>query len=866
MHVRKPRQVQAASTCTSASATVALGSTARKWSPSRRDLSEMLDCSGLGAWRVELGAQTVEWCPRTRAIHEVDDAFTPTIETAIAFYAEEARPIIRKAVEAAIADGTPWDLRLPFVTARGRRLIVRARGMAVRRRGRVVRLVGTFEDVTQASAAALEHARLALVVRQMTNPVIITDAAGLTVWVNPAFERLTGYSLAELVGRTPGSVLQGPGTDPATVAEMRAAIRAGRGFAVEIVNHTRTGEPYWIAIQTTPLTDETGRLTGFVAIETDITERRRAEEAMQAEVARRETAERTFGEVLDALPSGVIVFDPNERLRFVNRAYRDLFPKLAPLLRPGQTIEEVLSHGIAAGQYAPEIGPDASAEEIARWTTDLAARIRSAGQSREIPLPDGRWLQARERRSPSGMLICVRTDITRLKQAEGEARRQAETDPLTGLPNRRCLMARLERAIAQGHSRHVGLLLLDLDQFKSVNDAHGHLVGDALLREIAIRLQESLGEGEVAARLGGDEFAVMLPGVGGRRGLLKAINRVRSALSAKIDLRGLVLRPGLSIGGALWPEDAQDAPALLRAADVALGEAKRTGSDRSVVFDPKLTATLARRSGLGERLRRALEEDRITIVLQPQVAAADRRHLGFEVLARWSDRGTSISPAEFVPLAEELGLGVELGRAVMRKAFAAQRRMRDAGLRPGVLAINVSTPQLLSGAFLEETFGLLAAHDLVPGEIEFEVTETVLFDRAGQRIETVLQRLHTAGFRLALDDFGTGYASLSHLSRFPVQRVKIDRSFISGAPGGGLGPIARAVIQLGRELRLETLAEGVETEDQRADLLAAGCDAIQGYLIAPPLPVDEAIAFLQRTASVPGLRSQRGGRLRLVTP
>lgn len=837
----------------------------RAWSPGRRDLAEILACSGLGSWRVDLRTREVAWCPRTRAIHEVDDSFVPTLETAILFYAEEARATLRHAIEQAIADGTPWDLRLPFVTARGRRLIVRARGMAVRQRGRVVRLVGTFEDVTEAEASALEHARLAHVVRQMTNAAIITDAAGLTVWVNPAFERLTGYGLADLAGRTPGSVLQGPGTDPATVAQMRAAIRAARGFAVEIVNHTRAGAPYWISIETTPLTDGAGRLSGFVAIETDITARRLAEEAMQAEIARRESAERTIGEMLDTLPSGVIVYGPDERLRLMNRAYHDLFPRLAPLLREGDTIETVLRKGVAAGQYAAEIDANAPEETVARWTADLAARLREAGPAREVPLPDGRWLQALERRSPSGMLVCLRSDITRLKQAEAEAQRRAETDPLTNLPNRRCLLARLKRAIAEAAGHSVGLLLIDLDQFKSVNDTHGHMVGDALLCETAGRLQACLGGRELAARLGGDEFAVLLPGLGGRRDLLKAIARVRSAVAARLDLRGLSLRPGIRIGAALWPQDAEDVEALLRAADLALREAKHGGAAGTVLFEPKLAADLGRRAALGERLRCALAEERIAICLQPQAGAADGRHLGFEVLARWSDRGTPVPPAEFVPLADELGLAVPFGQAVMRAAFAAQRRMHNAGLAPGVVAINVSTAQLLAGAFLEETFGLLVAHDLSPSEIEFEVTETVLLDRAGERIETVLKRLRAAGFRLALDDFGTGYASLAHLPRFPVQRLKIDRSFVRDASGAGLGPIARAIIRLGRDLGLETLAEGVETEEQWAALRAEGCDAIQGYLLAPPLPVDEAIAFLRRTTTAPVPAAGRPGRLRLVS-
>jgi PAS domain S-box-containing protein len=393
---------------------------AEDWAEAGLGDGASLALAGIGAWRVNLGDGSVSWSRLTRDLHEVEEGYQPTLSAALGFYPPAAQAALRQALDRSAQDSAAWDLELPFVTARGRGLTVRVRGRAVHGTGGPPILYGIIEDITERAAQRAEHARFGLVVQQMTTPVIITDAAGRTEWVNEAFLHATGYSLADLHGRTPGSVLQGPDSDPRTVARMRAAIRAGAAFQVSLINRKKDGTPYWIEIQASPILGSDGTLGGFIAVESDITARRQAEEEALAELARRTAAEILLGEIIDTLPSAVYVCDRDDRIILWNKAYLAMFPSLAPALRAGTTIEGLIRAGVATGAYAEVVGPHTPEPERERWIMDLVRRIRSAGSEspgREIPLPGERWAQAREQRMPSGHLVSLRTDITALKRA-----------------------------------------------------------------------------------------------------------------------------------------------------------------------------------------------------------------------------------------------------------------------------------------------------------------------------------------------------------------------------------------------------------------------------------------------------------------
>jgi diguanylate cyclase (GGDEF)-like protein/PAS domain S-box-containing protein len=1211
----------------------------------------VLEAAGIGGWELDVAIGRLAWTAITFEIYELDPPHAPPVADALTFYPPEARPVVQAAMQAAIDAGTPWDIETPLVTARGRHRWVRSWGLAVREGGRTVRLVGAFQDVTDRRAANARTERLSIVASQMTNIVITTDRRGRIDWVNAALTRLTGYTLADALGRAPSDLLQGPRTDPATIRRMERGVADGTGFDVEVVSYTKAGLPFWTSITCSPLRAADGTVNGFISVQADISARRAAEDAARAEAAERQRAELLLRDVLETLPTGVSVFDADNRFVLANRAYREMFPATAGFLDVGRELDALMRLGLAHGQYgdvaADEAGreawiarhlayfrsptgiarrqdmadgrviqvrerrsdtgmlvsvrtdmtdlhkaeararneaaeraradallrdvvaavpsaivaydhderliltnqadaermplpptfsalgerledvvrlavslglfPDApaAAAEHEAWiaqllaylrdsrgaprtlslkggrsiqvrarrsgsgnlviirtditdllraqallhdvleampsavvaydpddrvilanqtlaemapmltgvsdvamrlsdvlrlgaeggyfadlpaapaardlwlgellayfrntggvprtlrvsdghsvqvrarrsatgnlvvvSTDITAQTRAEALLRDIleALPsaviaydrderlllwnraastmlpasagfaavgrtleemirfsaasstnadvgataaehdrwiaaelaayrassgartqrmrDGRFLTALERRSESGNLVCVRTDTTDLKRAEQHLRWQAERDPLTQLHNRTFFLTALEQALAavagstaQGfvdgpmHGNRDGgvLLVLDIDYFKQINDTLGHDMGDALLVEIAARLRVYLrGGGEGAARLGGDEFGVVIPGLADQTAVMARIDGLHAALSAPADLGGRRTPVGISMGATMFPADGTDATKLLKNADLALYEAKRNGRGRWTPFRPEQATALERHARMADALREALSRQLFTVALQPKRRLRGGSHAGFEALARWHDGADWVPPGDFIPVAEDTGLIQALGRAVMAATFARIREIRDQGLEPGRVALNVTGPQLLDPHFKEQTLSALRRHGLGPADLELELTGTALFGSTSERLNAVLRDMSTAGITLALDNFGTGSASLAHLWHLPIDRLKIDRAFVAGIGGAGPGgAMARTVISLARSLGMESIAKGVETAEQMAFLVESGCDVAQGYLISPALlTTADAAAYLGTT-------------------
>lgn len=550
--------------------------------------------------------------------------------------------------------------------------------------------------------------------------------------------------------------------------------------------------------------------------------------------------------LLNAFPQAILTFDAMERVTFVNQAFAALLPGMAEAAVPGASLEEVLRHGIAQGQF-PEAGTRPETQRA--WLARELAAHRNPGLPREVALPGGGWVEMQEHRAPDGQLICLRSDITRRKAAEERAQRHAEEDPLTGLSNRHALfgkLAELRHGRRGRDPRSACLLLFDLDDFKAINANLGHPAGDALLVEIGRRGRSLLRGGDVFARLGGDEFAILLHGIGTPSQAMSFMGRLRARLEQPLALGSAIITPSLSLGVALFPEDGEEAGVLFRGADTALYQAKRQGRHGHSFFDRAIAEMLERKARLTQDLRAAIVAEGITIALQPQLRTCDGRHLGFEALARWPGTVHSVHPSEFIPLAEEMGLIVPLSRLVLRQALGAIRAFDQLGLEPGRIAVNVATEQLLSEDFPREVQAELQRHGLPPERLEIELTETTLLDRSTDRIAQVLREFDAMGVSIALDDFGTGYASLTHLTQFPVHRLKIDRRLVRSIESGDRASlIARTVIGLAHGLGLQAVAEGVETAAQWDYLRKLGCDVVQGFLPGAPFDVEQAAAHLR---------------------
>ncbi len=440
-------------------------------------------------------------------------------------------------------------------------------------------------------------------------------------------------------------------------------------------------------------------------------------------------------------------------------------------------------------------------------------------------------------RGSEGAVIATVLDITPQKRALAEVERLAMSDPLTGLANRHRLSDFLDEALARGRGE-LGLLLIDLDGFKEINDSFGHEAGDAVLVAVAERLSAFAREEDLAARLGGDEFALVVCGRHRPAELEKLAERLIAEIGRPILLPTTRCHLGLSIGVAVAPAHGHDRAVLMRHADLALYRAKREGRGRYMLYRREFSAASRRRRRLTQALRRALENGEFELVFHPQVCSRGGHPVGAEVLLRWYDAVAEqpVSPAEFVPVAEESGLVLELDRYVLHSAMRAIAEFEDVAPPEMIWGVNISAAHIREARLVETVAAALEERGIAPGKVELEVTENVFIRdlEAGKR---ALEALKELGVKLALDDFGTGYSSLAYLSELPFDRLKIDRSFIFGLEKNSqYRTVVRAIVGLGRRLGMEVVAEGVETETQRRFLAAEGCRVIQGYLIARPMP------------------------------
>lgn len=440
----------------------------------------------------------------------------------------------------------------------------------------------------------------------------------------------------------------------------------------------------------------------------------------------------------------------------------------------------------------------------------------------------------------------VAKDISDRKRAEETVHYQTYHDLLTGLPNRAKFRDHLGRALVHGkrNQKALSVMILDLDNFRVINDSLGHGVGDELLIHIATRLRQCLDDDDLLARLGGDEFAVLLPDVSSRLEATVVGHKLIESLNVPLRIKGHELYVGASIGTSFAPEDGAVADTLIRQTEIAMYQAKSQGGCRIQHWQPSMQEAFSGRIQMESDLRRALASDEFVLFYQPQVDTLTGAIKGFEALIRWwhPERGI-VLPGAFISLAEETGVIVPMGEWILRQAAAQQAAWRSAGLPPVRISVNISPRQLETADFVGSVLRALEANALEPGTVELEITENVLMrDVEGNAAK--LDQLAEAGVLLAVDDFGTGYSSLKYLNRFPIHTLKIDRAFIKGLKLNGMS-IANAIVGIGRSLNLNVIAEGVESIDQLEQLRSMQCSEVQGYLFGMPMSAHEATRLLQ---------------------
>jgi diguanylate cyclase (GGDEF)-like protein/PAS domain S-box-containing protein len=573
------------------------------------------------------------------------------------------------------------------------------------------------------------------------------------------------------------------------------------------------GESVTISVSGKPVFDAQGRFTGYRGVGRNITQRKRTKRSL------REIVER-FRSLTELSSDWYWEMDADLRFTYVSegiRKVRGISPETLIGKRRWETDrvggdEEMARHRATLEGHLPF-----KDFVLARSTSDgKVTYVSHAGK----PIFDDQG----NFRGYRG----VARDITARVRAEEELARMAHYDSLTGLPNRALLQGRLKRAMARADRSQtlLAVMFLDLDQFKEINDSLGHAVGDSVLKEVALRLESGLRSTDTVARLGGDEFTILLEDVRSVDEVSRVAEKLLSSIAERAEVAGHELHVSTSIGATIYPLDDHDADALLRNADLAMYHAKQEGRNNVQFFSHDMSERTEKRVDLLSRLRGAIARNELQLHYQPQVDVRSGGIIGVEALLRWNDPGRGIvPPMQFIPLAEDTGLIVQIGEWVLREACAQARRWLDQGLGPLTMAVNLSPRQFRQKNLVQTVSSILADTGLPPACLELEITESTMMHRAEEAAAS-LRALHALGVQISLDDFGTGYSSLAYLHRFEVHTLKVDQSFVRDIKSDrDDAAIVSTVITLAKQLKLKALAEGVETKEQLAFLRTRGCDS-----------------------------------------
>jgi len=608
------------------------------------------------------------------------------------------------------------------------------------------------------------------------------------------------------------------------------ALRQGKTLRNQVLDiQTFDGAGKTILATAVPFEDRQNKPQGAIAILQDISERRRRDLEM-----------RMLTQAVDVSVNAVVITDnkqPDQPIIYVNPAFVQL---------TGYSREEVIGKNcrFLLGQYQdqPELANIRRALEGKQRGSAVLLNCRKDGSQfwNELSITP-----VTNDRNEVTHYVGILHDITEAKRYREELEHQANHDSLTGLANRNLLRDRLQLAIAfASHSQQAfTVVFIDLDRFKVINDSLGHSAGDQLLKLIAERLRQCVRDIDTVARLGGDEFVIVSGGGCATGELISGLEQLKGSISEPLALDGQEVVISASIGFCCYPDDGQDPDTLLRNADTAMYRAKQQGRNRVCAFTPEMNEQIQRRLRLEQDIRQALQQQQFRVVYQPQLNLESGRLCGYEALVRWQRNGETISPGEFIPLAEETGQIVAIDFQVLEFVCQQLKNWLDA-IRVIGVAMNVSAITLMDPSFVDQVTTTLDRYQLPPGLLKLEITETILIDSTDLVLEK-MNMLSALGIRFAIDDFGIGYSSLGYLKQFPFSQLKIDQSFIRDVHlDPDAAALVRSMISIGHGLGIKVIAEGVETLEQLSFLHRAGCDEVQGYYYSHPLPPEDCLKFL----------------------
>lgn len=674
---------------------------------------------------------------------------------------------------------------------------------------------------------------------QLPVGVFLANAQGQYRYVNDRWRQIVGLTAEQAMESGWSSALH-PEDRESVLTGWRQAVANGSEWSIEHRFRTPAGQETWLSTRAVPLRDSAGRVTGYLGAHTDITDLKRTEKALRASEAR-------FRSYFELPLIGIALIGPDKRWWEVNG-------RLCEML--GYERTQLLQMS-----WAEITCPEDLAVEEAQFERAINRRIEGYSLDKRFIRQNGELLHAnassRCLRRANGLVeyfVIMVQDITERKQAEERLQHLAQYDALTGLPNRTLLTDRLQQAVLRAGRNHtlVGVMLVDLDRFKQINDTLGHSVGDHLLRDMAARLQQCVREGDTISRQGGDEFAILLPDLAGNDDAASMAQRILDAVAEPCRVSDHELHPSCSIGISLYPRDGQSAEVLLRNADIALYRAKDMGRGNYQFYLSGATMVARERLALEISMRHAVDQQELELYYQPKWDFRAHAIRSTEALIRWNHPNLGLlSPARFIPIAEDSGQILRLGEWALRTAVREIGQLHREGFAGLRVAVNVSARQFRQASLADLVRGVLAESAFEPNCLELELTETILMNPTDDNL-TTLKAFKDLGVRVAIDDFGTGYSSLSYLQRFPLDVLKIDRAFVMNLPASASSvAIVETILTLAHGLGLEVVAEGVETVEQLAFLRDHGCDEGQGYYFGHPLPLAEFKNLLAQDRAKP---------------
>jgi diguanylate cyclase (GGDEF)-like protein/PAS domain S-box-containing protein len=688
-------------------------------------------------------------------------------------------------------------------------------------------IVCVRSDITESKQAEVDLRKLGRVLEQSPASVMITNTAGKIEYVNPRFEKVSGYSAQEVVGQNPRILKSGDKTKEEYKA-MWEALLAGREWRGIFHNKRKDGSIYWESASISPLRDDRGQITHFIAVKEDVTAQKRAEDQLRMNAT-----------VFDTTQEGIIVTDADNLIKTVNPSFTRI---------TGYSPEEVVGKPpsiLSSGRH-----DDRFYEEL--WDSILQKRYWSGEiwNRRKDGSVYPEWLSIAAIPDDQGIAkeyVAVFSDISKHKENEEQILYQANYDALTGLPNRSLFSDRLDQAIGSALREQwkLAILFVDLDQFKMVNDTFGHVMGDELLQLVAKRISDCVRDSDTIARFGGDEFVILLQDVSDMDAVATIATKVINRITKVFTLYEREIFIGASIGITIFPDDAINADSLLRNADMAMYQAKDRGRNNYQFFTASMQQRTLERQQLELDLRLAVQRNELVIYYQPVIDAEFEKVVSVEALLRWNHphRGL-VNPGVFIPLAEDSGLIGPIGEWVLRGACEQLSEWHRLGFSDLKLAVNLSSRQRELGLEVDYLRQILQELKLDPNQLTLEITESLLLRDTEEAI-TWLSGFKSLGVKLSVDDFGTGYSSLSYLKRFPVDTLKIDRSFINGLPQDvDDASLVKTIVAMAESLNLGLIAEGVETRDQVDFLLHNGCQLLQGYHYARPMAAKDMSRWL----------------------